>query len=362
MPYKRYWFYICIFSVLTTLLYGCGTFIKIPVVTSMPRNVQRVMKGKKKVGIVLLPFKGGGLSGLGLNTDWSRTVHGAVQNAVENAGYFTVVDISSRKSRLSELGYQRSGLTEGAKEIGKELAIDAFLYIEMTSQPRKECGKELKVDWVAAGANVAGYVTGLGTAGKTKKLTGVLHLTVFVRGNLVNLETGESTQFSYSKPHKEVSKVGDRGCPSVLNGFNKAMESAGKNIALRLSPRVETREILVVSDTDHVNRNKSRVKAYLRQGIKWAKTNPPNYEAADEAWKNALINSGNKSAAAYWNLAVFRWYKGEMDGALDYFRKAQNIAGPEWLEKGPMIGSSKLDVISKFRAGKKRMDREGDGE
>ena len=352
-------------TLILAFLVGCTPTVQMSVVKKMPKNFVATMKGGKKIGIMAVePKNKGWFKGWG---DWSSTIQGAMENKFNSHGYFTIVDVAGRKARLSELSYQRSGMTTGFKAIGKELKIDGLLYLEMTNQPRTTCTKKRtrrNVRYCRA-QNANGQCTSFGTRVQYRMEAKRL-VSVFLKARLVNLETGRTISYSYNKPVEMVTAqtgATQMDCPSVLEGFSKAMEKGSKEVANHLSPKVEPYHVpLGAKPIGVAKAQQKKVESLLKAGIKWVTTSPPNFEEAKDKWKEALEASGYKSAFAFWNLGVYYWNIGDMDKALEMFTKAKRAGGPDFLESSALVGNSKMDVYSRFKREKKRLELESDAD
>ena len=341
---------------LSTVAY-CATKVKIPVLTSAPKEVMSMMEGKKSVGVIAVASKENFLQKLGLQIDWTKTIQGAVNNAFQKWAYFKMVDLESRRAQLEQLAYSRTGLTTGAQSIGKQLNADGLLFITMTAPPLQECKIEKRFSAGAALGAAVALARGTGGSTEVEKDTGVLYLTVFVEARLVRTTTGQVISFQNNRPFKLDNDVGNRQCPSILKAFDKGMDMAGARIATKLSPRVQ--EIAVPIVTDPVGAPEkllARVEKSLKLGERFIKAKPPNFDKAKEYWEKALNESGQKSAGAYWNLAVIKWAAADMSGADEYFKKAENAGGPDWLT------DDRIDITSKFSSERKQKAKEADAE
>ncbi len=350
---------VCLFAAgaLALGIVACGTKIPIQVVTKAPKDVMNMMEGKKSVGIIAVASKENFLQKLGLQIDWTKTIQGAVNNAFQKWGYYKMVDLESRRQQLEELAYSRTGMTTGAQSIGKQLNADALLFITMTAPPLQECKIEKIFDPAAAAMAAIDAARGTGGNQEIKKDTGVLFLTVFVEARLVRTTSGQVISFQNSKPFKLQNSVGNRQCPSVLDTFDKSMGMAGERIASKLSPKVETIRVPIIEDPVGSPENVAKkVEGYLKLGTRFIKVKPPNLEKAREQWEKALNESGQKSAAALWNLAIVKWAEGDMQGAQEYFKKSENVGGPDWLT------DDKISVTNWFSQEKDRKGKEADAE
>lgn len=335
----------------------CTPGVSIPVVTKMPDKIGPLMEGKRNVGIIAVKNKQDFLTKFGIKTDWTKTIQGAVVNAFDKWGYFRLVDLESRREQLEQLAHSASGMTTGVMSIGQQLNADGLVFIDMTNQPLQECKVESIFDPAAAALAAMDAVRGTGGNREVKKPTGVLYLTIFVRARLVRTTTGQMTSYQNKDPFKLESSIGDTNCPSTLDAFGRSMDMAGERIADRLSPKVETIKVPIATDpVGAPDKMASRVEKYLEQGVRFIKAKPANFERASESFNKALEDSGQKSASAFWNLAVVRWAQGDMNGADEYFKKAERAGGPDWLT------DNKIEVINRFSSERKRKDKEADAE
>ncbi|MCX7998765.1 MAG: hypothetical protein N3A69_07410, partial [Leptospiraceae bacterium] len=291
------------------LLFSCSTGVKIPVVEKSPPGFQEFMRGGKNVGLYVYKSEKAQMNELG---DWKTIIHGAILNALQEYRYFKIVDVSSREARLKEVAYnQKMG---NLKDISKELSIDALLFVEVPLSPAHECksntyttDKQVCVASDAVGKCLRYEMRR--DLNYVKELT----FTVFANARLVNLETGQTRQYANSEPVilKNTSQTPFVQCPSLLQGFNKAVEKASYNIAENLSPKMTDMEVPIYDSLDGVDRSSEKeVEKLLSTGKKWLKGDTPNLEMAKTNWEKALSLSGGNSASALWNLGVYHWAKG----------------------------------------------------
>ncbi len=351
---------------LLLLLFGCATVmpIRFPKYPDgvLGNKLRGVLDGRKKVAVVakeLPPAVKRGMDRYGNATEMLETIRSAMKTNLEEFGYYVLVDIDSRNNRYNELARTQTGLTTTQLGLGKELAVDHLFFVNMTAVPRVECKIELMNDpaaMAAAALQLAMMASGQDTKVESKdmkKPTGVLYLTVFAEGTLVNVETGKSISYSVQEPYRLESQVGNTNCPSELKAFNEAVKSATKKIALQLSPVVVTVHIpLLEKDKEVKIGNKETINQYLEDGVKWIEAG--DVDQAFQSWKMALDNSGGTSASALWNLAIVSWYKGEMDESEKYFNLAIQNGGRGFIDK------KKREIFAIFKQEKKRMEEERD--
>lgn len=322
------------------------------------QQLRAVMGAQKTLGIIA-PDANAVLYGPFAGKDFSRIVESEVEKAINERGYYEFVDLKHRKQRLRELAKTQTGLFSVQKMIGQEQAADALLVVQMAKTPKTECKVEhvfsvAKATWEVAKIGYRVYMESqghgtwiMGDPTESSLPTGVLYMTLFIKAKMVNIETGRSVAYSYAKPFRQISKPGNLRCPSGLKAFDESVKVASQQIADHLSPKIDVHDVALETDVGDVDENVAGlVKGYLKEGFKFAESD--NLEAASEQWEEALAESGGRSAAAFWNLAAYKWYAGDMDQAQDYFRKAMRVGGPGWLD------DSKRETYALFKSEYKR--------
>lgn len=346
--------YLHLFIFSGLLVSSCSTYMKIPVVKYMPQKYMKVMKGGRNIAIIMEDKKTRHVSGYG---DWKGTLRGSIENSLQSQGFFRIIDISSREKRLKELAAMQTGITDVVKEMGREFAIDGLLYIEMPAAPASSCTRKRSEHSHSkcVRRNLEGKCI------KYKKYidikyTGVLTTQVAVKGKLINVQTGESIVYTYSQPTRSQSSLGDPSCPSRLDGFSRAANQAGYAIARHLSPQMGNLEADLESDPVGVpDELEDEVETHLKNGIKWAEKEPPDFDEAYKSWRKAKQIAGNTSPSANWNLAIYQWFKGNMVEAEEEFRSAKTNGGPDWLD------DDKMTILAKFKEEKKRLEMAKEG-
>ncbi len=308
-------------------------------------QLKAVLEGGRNVGIVAAKPNPAIMRAVGYENDWSDTIEAAVTTELTKKEFYSIVDLSGRKDRLRELAYTQSGMTAESLEIGRELAINSMFIVQMTQAPRQECKQEMVADYSGYAMELAlakAQGDGGGSEPQLEKRTGVLYLTLFVRGRLTSVETGKSVSHLHKKPYRHVGKVGDTECPSSLTAFEKALDQAAKDLADNLSPQVVELPVPLLEDADDVPDEETRgmVSARLNSGNQWAEA--ANFERAAKDWRRALSESNGESVSALWNLAVYSWYVGDYDEAERYFDMALDGGGPAWLD------GAKRELVSRF--------------
>ena len=369
-------------AALPGLLFGlaCTTYVQIPVVSSMPARFGQTMKGGRRVAVVLLRPKELDMSEFG---DYAATLYGAVRNAVEAYRYLVVVDTASRRQRLEEIAFSRTGLTSEQQAMGQELSADAFLFIEVPQAPQHSCTRSSAQTQQSRCKKNNDKGECIETEYYTvTKYTATLNMAVYVQGRLVNVATGQTLAHQATNVGARRALGTDRenswlfrtlggnagelsvtstgsppSCPSVLTAFEESARVAAFVLAQNLSPRITDMEVPLEDRMIGVpDKAADRVKAHIKRGIKWADRKPPNLDEAFRSWKAALDLSGGNSVAALWNIAVVLWSRGDYDGSLIHFRKAERIGGPDYLD------GSLADTFSRFLKEKERVEKERDRE
>ncbi|MFN3604952.1 MAG: tetratricopeptide repeat protein [Leptonema sp. (in: bacteria)] len=348
------------------IFFSCATtiplkFPKFPEDTQ-GKKLRSVLEGKKKVAVIakeLPPAVQRGLDKRGLASEWKETIRAAMKTTLEEYGYYSVIDIDSRNQRYEELARTQTGLTRTQLSLGQEFAVDHLFFVNMTAVPRVECKIEMLIDLIAATSaalQLAMAATGKDTETDSKDITrptGVLYLTVFVEGTLVNIETGKSISYSVQEPFRLENQVGNTECPSELMAFSKALESSTKKIADKLSPRVVTVPLPLEEDDETIQAgDKKTINSLLKDGVQWVEAG--DVEQAINSWQSALDESGGTSASAFWNLAIAKWYMGDMEQSQKYFEQAGQIGGAKFMD------AKKRKIFALFKQEKKRLEEEKD--
>ena len=358
-------FIISLFILLFLNSCRCSETVGIPVVSYTPPNFTRVMRGGKKIGVIAAARNQVSMGEFG--TDWSPTIQGAATSALVKAGYFQLVDISSRQDRLREIAHSQSGVTQEQKEIGKELQVDGLIYMRVSNQPKYDCSQKTVTKYRQGDCIRSESKQVKQADGKYKTVTKCVEyqqvayqetystgfLTVFLQARLVNVETGEALHFTNNTPYS-TTNVG--GCPSALELFGYAISSATYRMSQALSPRVTELQVPIDQDPfGSPEETEERVEAQLEQGVKWITVETPNFEQARKSWQRALELSDYKSASAYWNLSVYYWYSGDMDKAAEFMDRAQEFGGPDFID-------DRRNIITTFEKEKKRIEAENNPE
>ncbi|MCP5502082.1 MAG: hypothetical protein H7A25_19440 [Leptospiraceae bacterium] len=330
-------------------LSACSTYIKIPVVETMPPNYMKVMRGQRNIAVYhqsTFPPVGGGRYG-----NWSKTLTDSVENTLQEFKFYKLVDVKNREDRLKEVALSQTGITGDIKDLGRQLAIDGLLYLETPAPPVSQCDVRVSTHnkSICVSYNKEGKCLRYKQITETK-YTGYRTTTVNIKGRLINVETGDSLTYAYNQPNVVSSHLGNPSCVSEQEGFSQAVRVAAFSIASNISPKMGALEVALYDDPVGVaDENKDQVKALLKAGIKWADTEPPDYEEAYKNWKKALTISGDSSPSAYWNLAIYQWYKGDLMEAEQNFNESKSTGGPDWLN------SKRMEIMARFKIEKERI-------
>lgn len=322
-------------------------------------RLKQTLDGKKRVAVVAkeIPPAIQRSMRAGLAEEWSDTIRASMKSALEDYGYYTILDVDSRNARYNELARSQTGLTNYQLSIGQELQVDHLFFVNMTALPRVECKTEMVTDSVAAAS--AALQLAMAANGRDVKMsnqsttrpTGVLYLTVFVEGKLVNVETGRSVSTSTTEPFKLQNQAGNPECPSELQAFDGALKQAAKKIADKLSPKVMTFKLPIEDGVDDVKGgDKKLVQQYLADGISWVEAG--DMEQAVKSWEMAVDESGGSSSAAFWNLAIAKFAAGDVQEADQLFQRAFQAGGPKFMD------GSKRTTYALFKKEKQRIEEE----
>jgi hypothetical protein len=330
---------------------SCTTYVKIPAVTQTPQGFTGAMRGGRNIVILRVPYQEPYISGLASN--WSASVLGAVEKAINDYAYFRIIDPGSRRMRLEALAQSQTGLTSTQKQLGQELAIDGFLIVEIAGSPAYDCKQKISFETrnECLQRNSEGKCMSSRDV-REKIITGEMHFAMPLKARLVNVETGQALAHQHDRPSVTANYRGNEACPAITRSFESALSASAGAIVSRLSPRVTLFSVPLLKDGPD-GPSEDATEEALKAGIKWAKTDPPQMEEAQKHWQEALRVSNYKSASAFWNLAVIAWAQGDMDGAEQNFRRAQGLGGQSFLSSGMQ------KAFSLFAAEKKRMSMEG---
>jgi len=330
----------------------CTTYVKIPVVSSTPEGFQQTMRAGRNVVLIQTPYQERSVAGL--PPDWSRSVIGAVEKAIVSYGYFRLVDPGSRRMRLEELARSQTGLTSRQKELGRELAVDGFLFVDISGTPAYDCKQAIDYDTRSECLRRDSQGKCLESRDVRERIvTGEIHFSLPLRGRLINTETGQALAHQHDRATKTQNYRGNPSCPAIVKSFEAALGNSAQSIIGRLSPRVTRYSVPLLKDTPKVE-NREQIKAALVAGIDWADTDPPNLAEAQKSWEEALRVSSYRSASAFWNMGVAYWATGDLHQAEESFRRAEQVGG------NTFVSGSIRRVLALFRAEKERRDQQDD--
>ena len=304
----------------------------------------KVMRGSTRVGILVQNKTGSG--------QWSDRLEGSARQAIQEAGYFTLVDLENRKTRLQELSYSQSGMTANMQEIGKEISADGLLYIKINQDPKTECTVEEKQvqEQKCIRTDSQGKCLEYSNSWKTVR-TGILKVQTGLAGDLVNVETGEFLSYNHSATDSYRNTDGYAACPSVLESIQSSISSAATNLARNLSPIVSHLDVTIMDSSDTIEHSRNdEISSLLEAGVKAVEQETPLFREAEKNWKEAWSISGQKCPEASWNLGVLAWHDGNMSLATGYFEKAFEAGGMDWKTEDDL-----LELYSKFQGERERM-------
>ncbi len=329
---------------------NCSTIIKIPVVKNSPPGFEQSMGVGRNLGIYVSKSEESIFRDI---REWKYLIQGSVLNKFLEKRYFKIVDISKREARLKEVVFsQMMGVN---KDITKDLPVDILLSIEIPQEPISECNQYTQFYFRQECAKIDAMGKCLRyVQKKIPEYSKVLTYTVFVKAKMMNLETGQSLEYTNSEPAVLTRKSGSPfiDCPSKVEALNEALNIASEEIAMRLSPSVEEIDVKVYKDDTGFSESlkKKEILKLLESGNSWLKTDKPNIELARRDWETALKLSNQTSASAFWNLGVYYWFKGDLIIAGDYFKKSFQIG-----QDLGWVDSKKRNTFSIFEAEKERL-------
>jgi hypothetical protein len=326
--------------VLLVIVHCSSRGIRVNVVNSMPGNFMETMQGGRNVGIYTIESK--------VYNDRGREkiIQGQLENAFRQAGYFNVIDISSRDTRLKEMERSQTGLTDAEIQLGREMALNGLLYLEVIGEPVSQCKTSTKkVRKKKCPTCIPEDVT---VEVKT------VEYRIPMRGKLVNVETGKSIVYTQNDAIPLSSNVDENPtCPAESDAFANAAFKSATKLARQLSPYMAVINVEIGDDALGADKSvEDQVEAALKEGNKWARANPPNIPEAKKNWQSALSISNGTAIYAIWNLAVAAWSEGNLDEADAKFAKAQSAGGSKFMN------SDKVNIVNKFKAEQQRTNAE----
>ncbi len=280
---------------------------------------------------------------------WERTLQADMENSVRALGYFNIIDLSARAKRLQEIQRSQTGLTDEEIQIGKEMKLDGFLYLNVDNKSRSSC----KTSYTTKKVYPCGDRTKC-KAEKVKITVKTLQFYLYIRGELINVATGQSMAFTNTNPvGVPVQGEGVKSCMSRQEAFPQAARVSAQRLARSLSPVVTFLRAEIDDDPKgSPEAVEEQVEKLLKEGKKWAKSGRDNIADAKKSWQRALKVSGYNSVYAYWNLGVAYWAEGNMREAEEHFNKAKELGGPDFLSK------NKRRTLAKFKQEQQRLSLE----
>lgn len=343
--------YTGITIVLLFLLHCAATIdVEYPVFpnTKDGRSLQRFVGARRNVALIVEKQDPGYWGRLFGETSFVHAIPEKVFASLSEEGYYNLIDASKREELLKEQVFSEAGLTAKSIQIGNLLGSEMLLFVKFNN-PVTECVIEGVVDKTACAAASAGAAlsylsdrsSGYERASNTREAssacseqpTAVRLVKVPITATLINAETGETRKASVlgnEATGKSFSSAGSQSCPSAIEAFDGALDTAVGNIKKRISPAVRTAKIRVIRKSEN-----KEVAELLEEGYQEITGETPNFERASKVWKEALSIDPN-SEGANANLASYYWASGDYESAIEYFEKAMKAKEadkPYWREK-----------------------------
>ena len=265
--------------------------------------------------------------------NWAKMVEASASKLLTDLGYYTVIDLGSRKHRLREVASSQAGLTQSALNIGEESQAHSFFILRFTKIPEVSCKiEELSVSGVNTTVAVTSATVstifgrhndGVVNVKPVTALTSVNYANVSLEGKLVNISTGISVSDFRSRNVRKQGQHGDQTCPDANSFLSPIIRNTVIEVVSQLSPRMGDLEVNLIRETPSKDRillsssEKRDMKQALKIGYDWAKEG--DLEEAKIEWDEAMRISKSSSAAAIWNLGVYYWQNGELEEAKKYF-------------------------------------------
>ncbi len=348
---KRSLFHLCFAASLLRGLQCASTSIPV-LIPKYPeqngRELRAVLEGHRTIAVVAAKATAEEEKQLGkLSESWGDTLEASISQALTKLGYYKLIDIGSRKTRLKEVAYSQSGLTKESLEIGRELQAQSLFVVRMTKAPVVQCKIEEVEDYTTTAIAIAvRSVVVPDAAGSinTGRKTGVLYTSIFVEGKVSNISTGRSVSHLYSKSMRMPSEAGNRVCASPEAAYTTLLQEAGEAMALHLSPKIVKLAVPLMKNTADLKRRlepkmQAEIMAQLESGIKWAQSG--SMEEAKPLWQRAWENSRRSSGAAAWNLGVYYWQMDDSEQAEEYFAYVKK-------ERSSMLDHKKRKILIFF--------------
>ncbi len=296
-------------------------------------------------------------------TKWNQTMEAAVKQRLHSLGYYELVDLGGRKRRIQEQVFSQSGLSSAVLAIGRELQVENFITVSVTSPPVSTCTKSESVRYVPIYARDSDgnrirkgtkcekdvsyirTVSGSATGRLTRVETGRTVPSLFHK----NLRSQRSETLSCKSTIPRVWSSNDSRCHSVAAATNSFMDWAGRRIAADLSPKVIVLKVpMMKKSKDLAKAQRKKVEKIIQAGVQWLKDG--DIKEAYKQWREALSLSQDRSVAARWNMGVYYWRIGKLNKAESYLRKVLTT-------KRKFLSYRQKKIIRTFIKEKKEHDR-----
>ncbi|TGL60659.1 lipoprotein LipL41 [Leptospira sarikeiensis] len=302
--------------------------------TKEGRDLRQFLNGVKTIALVVAPMSEE-VWGYEINRAFSIMLPAKVYESFSEDSYFKILDLKGRTDILDAKDFTLEGIFKNRKRIGEQLDADAVLFVSFR-QPESTCYIEKKMDYLAFGMAVLRVAAAAkdrdnsarALAGIAKdpivKPTGVRKIFMPIEANLIRIDTGEMKQALISKPSIVYNGVGDPSCPGLLTSLSTALEETIPEIERRLSPKVESEDISIFTDSED-----PEVEAFLLEGYEEITGENPSFNRARISWEKADQKAKGKSWAAKANLATYYFSEGDYQKAIQFYEEAIHLGGPE---------------------------------
>ena len=286
--------------------------------TMVPAKFHEATKLKE---VAVLPFEGPN------GREFAAEIEGAIASVnIDTRQYYTLIDRAKLDKILAEQQLGQTGLIDeaAAAKVGKLVGAKGIYTGVVTAanardshytQNRQECAqRELKKD--KKGNTVEGNcISWRNYTVPCTKRDAVFAFTP----KLIEVETGRIIYSNNISETASASECRDSGTPvaSAFELIGKAKEAAKSNFKRDIAPSYVTFNIQLMDSKEQVTSKEAEDK--LNLGMEYAKKG--RLDRGCELWGEGRILSPNSPSLIY-NLAICAEVRGDLENALDLYRKA----------------------------------------